>query len=72
MADHDIQKSKQLLKRLEEDMVFMRDLMSELDDFVYKAGNISNQAIYMSSSLKKTWTAINKAHKNWKLDTREF
>lgn len=72
MADHDIQKSKQLLKRLEEDMVFMRDLMSELDDFVSKAGNISNQAIYMSSSLKKTWTAIDEAHKNWKLDTREF
>ncbi len=54
MADHDIQKSKQLLKRLEEEMSFLSSLMS--------------QAMIMASNLKGTWTAIDQSHKNWKRD----
>ncbi len=57
MADHDIQKSKQLLKRLEEEMSFLSSLMS--------------QATIVSSNLKGTWTAIYQVHKNWKRDIEE-
>ena len=52
MADHDIQKSQQLLKRLEEEMIFLSSLMS--------------QAQIIASNLKGTWTAIDQTHKNWK------
>ena len=31
MADHDIQNSHHLLKRLEEDMIFLRSLMSQAE-----------------------------------------
>jgi hypothetical protein len=55
MVDHDIQKSKQLLKRLEEEMIFLSSLMS--------------QAQIVVSNLKGTWTAIDQTYKNWKRDT---
>lgn len=55
MADHDIQKSKHLLKRLEEEMIFLSSLMS--------------QAQIVSSNLKGTWIAIDQTYKNWKRDT---
>jgi len=54
MADRDIQKSQQLLKRLEEEMMFLSNLLS--------------QASVVSSNLKGTWTAIDQVHKNWKRD----
>jgi hypothetical protein len=57
MANHDIQKSKQLLKRLEEEMIFLSSLMS--------------QAQIVASNLKGTWTAIDQTHKNWKRDIEE-
>ena len=57
MANHDIQKSQQLLKRLEEEMIFLSCLMS--------------QAQIVASNLKGTWTAIAQTHKNWKRDTGE-
>ena len=57
MANHDIQKSKQLLKRLEEEMIFLSSLMS--------------QALIVASNLKGTWTAIDQVHKNWKRDIEE-
>ena len=57
MGDHDIQKSKQLLKRLEEEMIFLSSLMS--------------QAQIVSSNLKGTWTAIQQTHKGWKRDAEE-
>lgn len=57
MADHDIQKSKQLLKRLEEEMIFLSSLMS--------------QAQIVASNLKGTWTAIDQTNKSWKRDTEE-
>jgi len=58
MADHDIQKSKQLLKRLEEEMIFLSSLMS--------------QAQIVASNLKGTWTAIDQTHKSWKRDIAEL
>lgn len=57
MADHDIQKSQQLLKRLEEEMNFLSSLMS--------------QAQIVVSNLKGTWIAIDQTHKNWKRDTEK-
>ena len=57
MANHDIQKFRQLLKRLEEGMIFLSSLMS--------------QAQIVSSNLKGTWIAIDQTHKNWKRDTEE-
>ena len=55
MANHDIQKSRHLLKRLEEEMYFLNSLLS--------------QALFVASNLKGTWTAIDQAHKSWKQDT---
>lgn len=52
MDNHDIQKSQHLLKRLEEDMNFLRNLLS--------------QAEAVSSSLNGTWTAIRVTYTNWK------
>ena len=57
MADRDIQKSQQLLKRLEEEMNFLSSLLS--------------QANVVSSNLNGTWTAIYQVHKNWKKDIEE-
>ncbi len=61
MADHDIQKSKQLLKRLEEEMEFLRSLTSQI-------ANLTSQAIVLSSTIKGTWNYIDQVHKSWKLD----
>ena len=57
MANHDIQKSQHLLKRLEEEMIILSNLMS--------------QAQIVASNLKGTWIAIDQTHKNWKRDTEE-
>lgn len=64
MADHDIQKSKQLLKRLEEEMEFLRNLTSQII-------NLSSQVIVISSTIKGTWNYIDQVHKSWKLDIEE-
>jgi len=57
MANHDIQKSQQLLKRLEEEMIFLSSLMS--------------QAQIVASNIKGTWNAVNQTHKNWKRNIEE-
>lgn len=54
MADHDIQKSQHLLKRLDEEIIFLSSLMA--------------QAQIVSSNIQGTWTAIDQLHKNWKQD----
>jgi len=58
MADHDIQKSKNLLKRLDEEIIFLSSLMSQINA-------LSSQVIYVSSNIKGTWSAIDEIHKNW-------
>lgn len=57
MVDHDIQNSQHLLKRLEEEMIFLRSLMS--------------QAEVVASNLQGTWTAISVTYGNWKRRTEE-
>jgi hypothetical protein len=51
MTNPDIQKSRHLLKRLDEEMTFLSSLMA--------------QALFVSSNLKATWNAIDEIHKNW-------
>ena len=45
MTDLDIQKSRHLLKHLEEEMIFLSTIVSQID-------NLSSQARYVSSELK--------------------
>ena len=51
MADHDIQKSKNLLKRLNEEIIFLSSLMSQINA-------LSSQVLYVSSNIKGTWSSI--------------
>jgi hypothetical protein len=57
MADHDIQKSIHLLKRLKEEMSFLNSLVSQAD--------------IVCSNLQGTWTAIRVTHGNWIRDIEE-
>ena len=59
MADHDIQKSRHLLKRLEEEMNFLSTLVSQIE-------SLSSQVQYASSGIKRTWFDIDQIHKNYK------
>ena len=54
MADHDIQKSQHLLKRLNEEIIFLSSLMA--------------QAQIVSSNLQGTWKTIDQLHRSWKRD----
>ena len=64
MADHDIQKSRHLLKHLEEDMIFLSSIISQI-------GSLSSQGQLVSSGIKRTWSDIEKIHENWKQDTEK-
>ncbi len=64
MADHDIQKSKNLLKRLDEEIIFLSSLMSQINA-------LSSQVLYVSSNIKGTWSAIDEIHKNWEKKEKE-
>ncbi len=57
MADHDIQKSRHLLKHLEEEMMFLRTLVSQIE-------SLSHQVQFVSSGIKRTWLDIDKIHKD--------
>ena len=54
MADHDIQKSQYLLKRLNEEIIFLSSLMA--------------QAQIVSSNLQGTWRAIDQLNRSWQRD----
>lgn len=64
MAEHDIQKSRHLLKRLEEEMLFLSSLMSQME-------SLSFQVTFISSGIKKTWSEIDQTHKAWTGDREE-
>jgi archaellum component FlaC len=64
MADHDIQKSKNLLKRLDEEIIFLSSLMSQINA-------LSSQVLYVSSNIKGTWSSIDEIHKNWEKKKEE-
>ena len=59
MAKHDIQKSRHLLKHLEEEMIFLSTLVSQIE-------SLSSQVQYVSSGIKRTWFDIDQTHKIWK------
>ena len=62
MANHDIQKSRHQLKHLEEEMIFLSTLVSQID-------SLSSQARFISSGIKRTWSEIDQIHKDWKQHT---
>lgn len=64
MADHDIQKSKNLLKRLDEEIIFLSSLMSQINA-------LSSQVLYVSSNIKGTWSAIDEIYENWDKKEKE-
>ena len=57
MADHDIQKSQNLLKDLEREILFMTELM--------------RQVRVSSHNLNETWVALNVTKRNWKRRIKE-
>jgi hypothetical protein len=58
MAEHGINKSRHLLKRLEEEMVFLSSIMTQIE-------SLSTQAQFVSSGIKMTWSNINKIYKEF-------
>ena len=52
MADRDIQKSQHLLKSLENDMLFLKSLVSQSSAVIY--------------NLNRTWTSLDNIQKNLK------
>lgn len=62
MANHDIQKSRHLLKHLEEEMIFLSTILSQIE-------SLSSQAQFVSTGIKRTWSDIDRPHKNWKQHT---
>ena len=63
MTNIDIQKSRQLLKHIDEQMIFLRDILSQVN-------NLSNQVTFVSSDLKQTWTSIEKLHIEYNKETK--
>jgi hypothetical protein len=57
MTDHNIATSQHLLKRLKEQMSFLRNLMS--------------QANVVASNLEGTWTAVRVTYENWQRDNEK-
>ena len=64
MANHGIQKSKHLLKRLEEEMNFLSYLVAQM-------GGISSQIAFTSSAIKRTWSDIDHAYEGWEKEIDE-
>ena len=58
MTNPDIQNSRHLLKRLDEEMIFLSSLMTQIN-------SLSSQVLYVSSNIKGTWSSIDEIHKNW-------
>ena len=64
MADLDIQKSKHFLKTLDEEMVFLSSLMSQIS-------SLSSQVSFVSSSLRCTLNSLDTINKNWDKTAKE-
>ena len=58
MADHDIQKSCHLLKHLEEEMIFLGTIVSQIE-------SLSSPVPFVSSGIKRTWSDIEKIYEDW-------
>ena len=59
MTNATIQNSRHLLKCLDEEMFFLSALVAQIE-------SLSNQAQFVSTGIKRTWTDIDRVHKNWK------
>ena len=57
MADHDIQKSRHLLKELEKEISVMRELMRRVEVSAYNMNGV--------------WIAISVTQRNWQRDFKE-
>ena len=64
MANHDIQKSRHLLKHLEQEMIFLSTIVSQIE-------SLSSQAQFVSTGIKRTWSDIDRLHKDWKQHTEK-
>ena len=62
MANHDIQKSRHLLKHLEQEMIFLNTIVSQIE-------SLSSQAQFVSTGIRRTWSDIDRLHKDWKQHT---
>ena len=62
MANHGIQKSRHLLKRLEEEMFFLSTIVSQIESLL-------SQVQHVSSGIKRTWADIDQIHESWKQGT---
>lgn len=71
MADHDIQNSQHLLKRLKEEMEFLDSLMAETQTHSSKMNNLTSQVRFVASNLYKTWSSVQVTYENWKRDNEE-
>lgn len=58
MTDLDIQKSRHLLKHLEEEMMFLSTLVSQIE-------SLSSQVQFVSAGIKRTWSDIDRTYKNF-------
>jgi hypothetical protein len=71
MANHDIQNSQHLLKRLKEEMEFLDSLMAETQIHSSKMNSLTSQVRFVASNLYKTLSSIHIAYDNWKRDNEE-
>jgi hypothetical protein len=71
MANHDIQNSQHLLKRLKEEMEFLDSLMAETQIHSSKMNSLTSQVQFFASNLYKTWSSIHVTYENWKRDNEE-
>ena len=72
MADHDIQNSQHLLKRLKEEMEFLDSLMAVTQTHSSKMNNLTTQVRFVASNIHKTWSSIHVAYESWKRESGEI
>ena len=72
MANHDIQNSQHLLKRLKEEMEFLDSLMAETQTFSSKATSLTHQVRFAASNLYKTWSSLHVSYESWKKEIGEL
>ena len=72
MANHDIQNSQHLLKRLKEEMEFLDSLMAETQTHSSKMNNLTSQVRFVASNIHKTWSSIHVAYESWKRESGEL
>ena len=72
MANHDIQNSQHLLKRLKEEMEFLDSLMAETQILSSKTTSLTSQVRFVASNIHKTWSSIHVAYESWKRESGEI